>query len=48
MGDLFLYGGPPLGRVSAVRPGHAASHRVMQRALAAGVVRKLQTGDLER
>ncbi|MBI3202041.1 MAG: UDP-3-O-acyl-N-acetylglucosamine deacetylase [Myxococcales bacterium] len=48
MGDVYLYGGPPVGRLSAIRPGHATSHRVMQRALEAGIVRKLQTGVTER
>lgn len=38
LGDLFLYGGPPRGHVSAFRPGHAATHRAMQRALDEGLV----------
>jgi UDP-3-O-[3-hydroxymyristoyl] N-acetylglucosamine deacetylase len=38
MGDLFLYGGPPRGEVHALRPGHATTHAVMRRALAAGIV----------
>jgi UDP-3-O-[3-hydroxymyristoyl] N-acetylglucosamine deacetylase len=38
IGDLALYGGPPLGLVEANRPGHAATHAVVGRALAAGVL----------
>jgi UDP-3-O-[3-hydroxymyristoyl] N-acetylglucosamine deacetylase len=38
IGDLYLYGGPPRGVVRATRPGHAATHAVMARALADGLV----------
>jgi UDP-3-O-[3-hydroxymyristoyl] N-acetylglucosamine deacetylase len=38
IGDLYLHGGPPLGRVRAVRPGHAANAAAMQRAREAGIV----------
>jgi UDP-3-O-[3-hydroxymyristoyl] N-acetylglucosamine deacetylase len=38
MGDLYLYGGPPIGTVRATRPGHAATHAAVARALAAGIV----------
>jgi UDP-3-O-[3-hydroxymyristoyl] N-acetylglucosamine deacetylase len=38
MGDLFLYGGPPRGVVSAHRPGHGATHRAVPRALARGLL----------
>ena len=38
MGDLFLYGGPPLGHVHAYRPGHAATHAILRAARARGVV----------
>lgn len=41
MGDLYLYGGPPRGRVRALRPGHAATHRVVRRALEAGLLRRI-------
>jgi UDP-3-O-[3-hydroxymyristoyl] N-acetylglucosamine deacetylase len=41
MGDLFLYGGPPRGRVSADRPGHAATHSVMKQALEAGLLARV-------
>lgn len=37
-GDLYLYGGPPRGLVRADRPGHAATHAVMARALTEGLV----------
>ena len=37
MGDLFLHGGPPLGRVSAIRPGHAKTHLALGKALREGV-----------
>lgn len=38
VGDLYLHGGPPRGRLRATRPGHAATHEVMHRALAGGIV----------
>jgi UDP-3-O-[3-hydroxymyristoyl] N-acetylglucosamine deacetylase len=38
VGDLYLYGGPPLGRVSALRPGHAANTRAILQARDAGVL----------
>lgn len=38
LGDLFLYGGPPRGRVRAFRPGHAATHRAMRQAFDDGLV----------
>jgi UDP-3-O-[3-hydroxymyristoyl] N-acetylglucosamine deacetylase len=38
IGDLALYGGPPLGRVRARRPGHAATHEMMKRSFAEGLV----------
>jgi UDP-3-O-[3-hydroxymyristoyl] N-acetylglucosamine deacetylase len=34
IGDLYLHGGPPLGRVRAVRPGHASNALALARALA--------------
>ncbi len=39
-GDLFLHGGPPRGAVRALRPGHAATHRAVKRALAEGILVK--------
>jgi UDP-3-O-acyl-N-acetylglucosamine deacetylase len=41
IGDLGFYGGPPRGVVRATRPGHGATHAVVARALAAGVLRRL-------
>jgi UDP-3-O-[3-hydroxymyristoyl] N-acetylglucosamine deacetylase len=38
VGDLYLYGGPPLGLVRAVRPGHAANALAMRRARDEGIV----------
>jgi UDP-3-O-[3-hydroxymyristoyl] N-acetylglucosamine deacetylase len=38
MGDLYLFGGPPLGLVRAFRPGHTASVQALARARAAGVI----------
>lgn len=40
LGDLYLYGGPPRGRVHALRPGHAATHEALRAALARGLVRR--------
>jgi UDP-3-O-[3-hydroxymyristoyl] N-acetylglucosamine deacetylase len=38
VGDFYLYGGPPVGTVVAHRPGHAATHAVVERALAGGIL----------
>ncbi len=38
IGDLYLYGGPPLGRLTALQPGHSATHEMMRLALAEGIV----------
>lgn len=40
IGDLYVHGGPPRGHVRATRPGHAATHEMMGRALAEGLVRR--------
>ncbi len=40
LGDLYVYGGPPRGRVHALRPGHAATHQALHAALARGLVRR--------
>jgi UDP-3-O-[3-hydroxymyristoyl] N-acetylglucosamine deacetylase len=37
MGDLYLAGGPPLGALKAVRPGHAANAEACRLGLARGV-----------
>jgi UDP-3-O-[3-hydroxymyristoyl] N-acetylglucosamine deacetylase len=38
IGDAYLHGGPPIGSVRAVRPGHAANHVAFARAKDLGVV----------
>jgi UDP-3-O-[3-hydroxymyristoyl] N-acetylglucosamine deacetylase len=38
VGDLYLHGGPPLGRVRAIRPGHGANAAAMAQACAEGVL----------
>jgi UDP-3-O-[3-hydroxymyristoyl] N-acetylglucosamine deacetylase len=38
VGDLALHGGPPLGLIEAALPGHGATHAIVARALAAGVL----------
>jgi UDP-3-O-[3-hydroxymyristoyl] N-acetylglucosamine deacetylase len=38
IGDLYLHGGPPVGRVAAVRPGHASNARAIRRAIDEGVL----------
>jgi UDP-3-O-[3-hydroxymyristoyl] N-acetylglucosamine deacetylase len=40
-GDSFLYGGLPMGRVFAERPGHTQTHAVLRRALSEGVLAPL-------
>jgi UDP-3-O-[3-hydroxymyristoyl] N-acetylglucosamine deacetylase len=37
IGDLYLSGGPPLGRLRALRPGHEANAQAFRRAREAGV-----------
>jgi UDP-3-O-[3-hydroxymyristoyl] N-acetylglucosamine deacetylase len=38
IGDLALYGGPPKGSIRARRPGHAATHDIVRRALDLGLL----------
>jgi UDP-3-O-[3-hydroxymyristoyl] N-acetylglucosamine deacetylase len=38
IGDLYLYGGPPLGRMEVHRPGHAATHAAVAAALSMGIL----------
>ncbi len=38
IGDLYGHGGPPIGSVRALRPGHAATHEAVQRALSSGLL----------
>lgn len=40
MGDLYLHGGPPVGRVYAVRPGHAVNAAAVTRAFAEGILER--------
>jgi UDP-3-O-[3-hydroxymyristoyl] N-acetylglucosamine deacetylase len=48
IGDFTLYGGPPAGTVRAERPGHSATHRVVGRALASGVLVRRDNATLRR
>lgn len=41
MADLFRLGGPPLGRVFARRPEHAASRQALEEGLAFGLLERL-------
>jgi UDP-3-O-[3-hydroxymyristoyl] N-acetylglucosamine deacetylase len=38
IGDLALYGGPPKGSIRAARPGHAATHHIVHKALLLGLL----------
>jgi UDP-3-O-[3-hydroxymyristoyl] N-acetylglucosamine deacetylase len=38
VGDLYLHGGPPRGRVTAHRPGHGATHAVVAEAFDRGIL----------
>jgi UDP-3-O-[3-hydroxymyristoyl] N-acetylglucosamine deacetylase len=38
VGDLYLFGGPPVGKLHATRPGHGATRRAMMEALARRIV----------
>jgi UDP-3-O-[3-hydroxymyristoyl] N-acetylglucosamine deacetylase len=38
LGDAYLHGGPPMGRLRAIRPGHAANARAFRQAIDAGVL----------
>lgn len=40
IGDLYLHGGPPLGEIRARRPGHAATHAVVEKAIAHGLMER--------
>jgi UDP-3-O-[3-hydroxymyristoyl] N-acetylglucosamine deacetylase len=41
VGDLALHGGPPIGSIEAELPGHTATHAVVARAIAVGVLEEL-------
>ncbi len=38
LGDLYLHGGPPIGRLHAERPGHSATHAAVRAALQQGTL----------
>jgi UDP-3-O-[3-hydroxymyristoyl] N-acetylglucosamine deacetylase len=38
LGDLYLAGGPPIGRIRAVRPGHTANALALRRARESGLL----------
>lgn len=38
IGDLTFYGGPPQGRIVALRPGHTATHQIVPMALRLGLL----------
>lgn len=38
IGDLYAWGGPPIGEVLVERPGHAINHAIVERALAEGIL----------
>jgi len=38
LGDLYLYGGPPRGRIDATRPGHRHNHLALCEGLASGLL----------
>jgi UDP-3-O-[3-hydroxymyristoyl] N-acetylglucosamine deacetylase len=40
IGDLYLHGGPPVGIVRALRPGHTANAAAIQRAFAEGILER--------
>ena len=40
IGDLYLFGGPPLGTIEAWRPGHAATHHAMSIAMERGLLQR--------
>jgi UDP-3-O-acyl-N-acetylglucosamine deacetylase len=41
IGDFFLHGGPSLGRVEALRPGHAKNHEAITLALEKGILARI-------
>lgn len=42
LGDLYLFGGPPIGRLRAERPGHARNQRAVRQALEYGLLEPRQ------
>lgn len=45
LGDAYLFGGPPTGTIRAHKPGHGATKRALERAVAAGVLARRGTGE---
>jgi UDP-3-O-[3-hydroxymyristoyl] N-acetylglucosamine deacetylase len=44
LGDLWLFGGPPIGRVFAWRPGHRATHQAVKQGLSYGLLARTGQG----
>lgn len=42
LGDLYLFGGPPIGRLRATRPGHARNQHAVRQALEYGLLERLE------
>jgi len=40
LGDLYLYGGPPQGRIRVERPGHQSNHRAVCEGFARGLLER--------
>lgn len=38
LGDLFFWGGPPIGSIRVSRPGHAANHALLRAAIERGIL----------
>src|SRR5581483_11519114 len=38
LGDLFVWGGPPIGKVRVEKPGHAANHALVRAAISSGIL----------
>jgi UDP-3-O-[3-hydroxymyristoyl] N-acetylglucosamine deacetylase len=43
LGDLYVAGGPPVGCVRALRPGHAANARALRQAVQVGILSNIKT-----
>lgn len=41
VGDLYFFGGPPVGSLNASRPGHTATHAVVRQALDDGILERV-------
>lgn len=40
LGDAYLHGGPPIGSVHALRPGHRSNHAALRTAIEQGILRR--------